>query len=205
MSLLLNKIKQLKTKDVIITISIVALPFLFFIYKLATRTQEWKTKLFLIDSGNWDDVYFYLWMINVKLLIIIMLIIWYGTCKHWWRKVILVPLILELFKLRSFFDKSTVHIDEIEFLQSLPITIPIIIFIIFLTKKMGYFSKYSDLHNELNQEIEQIIEVLNLIKQEEIVFFKKELKYIKSKKSILSLNEYNNKLLNLRKRLTDDL
>ena len=101
-----------------------------------------------------------MWLICTKLLLIISLSVWFITCKHWWRYVILVPLIIELFKLSSIYNDNTIVIDEIEYLYSLPITIPVIVFVIILSNKVGYFSKHHDLSNEINREIESLLKEL---------------------------------------------
>lgn len=197
--------KDLKTTDIIIALLIIALPFLFYTYKLVPDYSIWESQFFTINSGNWESVQYFFWILNIKLLIIFSLIIWYFTCKHWWKNVILIPFIIELFKLRSIFDESVEYIDEIEFFHSLPITIPIILFIIYLSKKIGYYSYYSDLHNEINQEIEIIIEELNIIEHHDIFFIKNEFEKIKNEKSIINMDEYQDKLLRLRKRLTNKI
>jgi hypothetical protein len=191
--------KDFKTKDIIIPLLIIALPFLFYTYRLAPDLTIWETKLFTINAGSWESAKYYIWIINIKLLLIFSLLIWFITCKHWWKNVILIPFTIELLKLRSIFDESVEYIDEIEFFYSLPITVPIILFILFLSKKIGYYSQYSDLHNEINQEVEKIIEELNIVEQRDILFIKNEFEKIKNEKSKTNLNDYQNKLLRLRK------
>ena len=204
MKKILSIFKDLKTKDAVITLIIVALPFLFYIYRLAPDAAIWETSWFRIDAGDFGGVYFLLWLINKKSLLILFLIIWFITCKHWWRYVILVPLIIELFKLHSLYD-SLISIDEIEFLQSLPFTIPVILFLILLSKRLGFYTHYSYLKNELNQEIDDLLDELNILGKREIITLKEEFENLKNEKSLLSLKEYNDKLLKLRKRIVEKI
>ena len=133
------------------------------------------------------------------------LIIWFVTCKHWWRYVVLAPLIIELFKIRSIFDISTNNIDEIEFLQSLPFTIPVILFIILLSNRLGFFTRYSYLKNDLNQEIDELLDELNILGKRDIITLKEEFENLKNEKSLLNVKEYNDKLLKLRKRIVEKI
>ncbi|WP_452226931.1 hypothetical protein [Lacinutrix cladophorae] len=196
---IIANIKALKTKDVVVALLILVLPFLFYLYKLAPDTPIWDTGWLLIDSGIWESANLYLWLFCTKLLIIISLSIWFVTCKHWWRYVILVPLIIELFKFSSFYKKSEV-IDEIEYLQGLPFIIPVILFILFISKKINYYSNYIDLYNEMNNEVESILSDLEYNNNSLV---KEEFKNLKKKKSLLSKVEYKNELLRLRKQLAE--
>ena len=197
--------KDLKTKDAVIILIIVALPFLFYIYRLAPDAAIWETNWFRIDAGEFGGVYFLLWLINKKSLLVLFLIIWFVTCKHWWRYVILVPLIIELFKLHSLYNDSLSSIDEIEFLQSLPFTIPVILFLILLSNRLGFFTRYSYLKNDLNQEIDELLDELNILGKRDIITLKEEFENLKNEKSLLSLKEYNDKLLKLRKRIVEKI
>lgn len=194
-------LKELKTKDVVIALLIMALPFLFFTYELTPMTQSWETSLFTINAGAFEEVLIWFYFFNIKLLIILSLIIWYFTCKHWWKNAILVPLIIELFKLRTFLNPSMRFIDEIEFFQSLPMTIPIIGIIVFVSKKTAFSSKYIDLSNELNQEIENILKEINRVDGSNHVKIKLEFENLKKNKKNISLEVYNNELHRLRERL----
>ncbi|MDB9961268.1 hypothetical protein OAD62_04150, partial [Oceanihabitans sp.] len=148
--------KDLKTKDIIIPLLISVLPFLTYLYKLAPDIHIWETDWFIINSGKWESAKLFLWLINFKSLLIVLLIIWFITSNYWWRYIILIPTIIELFKLGSLFDKSSNSIDEIEFIHSLPFTIPVLIFVFILSKKLGCFSNYKSLREEINQEIENL-------------------------------------------------
>ncbi|MBQ0786211.1 MAG: hypothetical protein KBT69_01830 [Oceanihabitans sp.] len=197
---LFKNIKELKTKDVVIALLILALPFLFYLYKLAPDTPVWETSWFTLNSGVWESIYLYLWLTFTRLLLVVILSIWFITCKHWWRYVILVPLIIELFKFISVFNNNVSVIDEIEYIYSLPFTIPIILFIIFISKKINYYSKYLDLNNEMNAEIESLLNELEINNDKAMVI--EDFKKLKENKSSLSTEDYKNKLMYLRKHLT---
>lgn len=195
---LFKNIKELKTKDVIIALLILVLPFLFYLYRLAPDTPVWETSWFTLNSGVWESAYFYLWLILTKLLLIFSLSIWFITCKHWWRYVILVPLIIELFKFSSVYSNTGLVMDEIEYLHSLPFTIPVVILIIFISRKINYYSKYLDLNNEMNAEIESLLTEFETNNKATVI---EDFKKLKENKSSLSTEDYKGKLLQLRQQL----
>ncbi|WP_055444753.1 hypothetical protein [Lacinutrix himadriensis] len=197
---LLKNIKELKARDVVIAFVILVLPFLFYLYKLAPDTTVWEIGWFVIDSGDLESTKFYLWLICTKLLLVFSLTIWFVTCKHWWRYVILVPLIIELFKFSSIYINTGLVIDEIEYLDSLPFTIPIVILIIFISRKINYYSKYLDLNNEMNAEIESLLTELEVKNDKDWVT--EEFKNLKKNKSLFSIEDYKKKLLALRQQLS---
>ncbi|WP_452232182.1 hypothetical protein [Lacinutrix sp. MEBiC02595] len=196
---ILKNIKEVKIKDVFIAIIIAALPFLFYLYRLAPDTTVWETQWFTLNSGEWESAHFYLWLIATKLIVAISLCIWFVTCKHWWHYVLLVPLIIELFKFSSVFNSNASVIDEIEYLYSLPFTIPVVILVILVSKKINYYSKYLDLNNEMNAEIESLLVELNVNNNNALII--EEFKKLKEDKSRLSTEDYKYQLLRLRQQL----
>jgi len=196
---LFKNIKELKTKDVIIALLILVLPFLFYLYRLAPDIPIWETSWFTFNSGTWESVYYYLWLICTKLLLIFSLSIWFITCKHWWRYVILVPLIIELFKFSSIYNNIQLVMDEMEYLHSLPFTIPVVILVIFISRKINYYSKYLDLNNEMNAEIESLLNELEINNDKNGII--EEFRQLKESKSSLSTEDYKSKLLQLRQQL----
>ncbi|WP_452230238.1 hypothetical protein [Lacinutrix sp. MEBiC02404] len=196
---ILKNIKEVKIKDVFIAIIIAALPFLFYLYRLAPDTAVWETQWFTLNSGEWESAHFYLWLIATKLIVAISLCIWFVTCKHWWHYVLLVPLIIELFKFSSVFNSNASVIDEIEYLYSLPFTIPVVILVILVSKKINYYSKYLDLNNEMNAEIESLLVELNVNNNNALII--EEFKKLKEDKSRLSTEDYKYQLLRLRQQL----
>ena len=188
-------------KDLIIAALIIALPFLFYLYKLVPHIPVWETSLFNINHRDYGSTIFFIWIINTKLLTIFLLILWFVTCKNWWKYSILIPITIELFKFHSLFNDNFDYFDEIEFIQSLPITLPIIIFLIFVANKLNYHSMSLDLSHELNDEIDDIFNKLEFKKENSINKIKKRHNILKNKKSIISIEEYMNELLILRKKL----
>lgn len=190
-------------KDIIIAIIIAVLPFLFFIYKLAPETQVWDLGLFEIKTSGFNNVSIFVWQLNSKLLVFISLSIWFITCKNWWRLVILVPLIIELFKISSLLKSEFKPIDQFEFLHALPLVIPITILIYILSKKLNYYSNSLILNQELNMEIESLFESIS--SNNRLKMFRNELNNLKMRKGKHTDESYLNELIELRNKIQSHL
>jgi hypothetical protein len=104
-----------------------------------------------------DMIYF----VKMKLLIITFSLTWYFTSKHWWKSAILVIIIIELLKLFSALNSNQRYVDEIEYMRSLPLTIPVIILITFISKKVNDYNLANNLRIELDNKINKIFFELN--------------------------------------------
>lgn len=196
--------KEVSFKDALLIVTIVSLPILFYLHRLAPDTAVWKTSLFSLGSMGWESVRLFLWIVLTKIVTITLLSLWFITCKHWWRLAILVPLVIESFKLGLFLFNYTIGVyDELDYINSLPITIPLIIAIFFLSKKLNYYSLNKDIINEINIEIEILIEELSLLDQAKLEKGKEKLKQIQSTRTSSEDSDYLKQLLALRKEIFD--
>lgn len=198
---ILKKIKKLNTRDVIIPLMIIALPFLFYSYLLVPKVKTWNTILFTVNSNDYIDVHVLIWLINTKLLLIIGLLIWFVTGKRWWKNAILIPLIIELFKLFSVISANKFYVDNDEFIRSLPLTIPIIIMLYYIFSKMHFYTCQKKLRAEINFEIDDLIKELFKDKKEELSEIDLIFKEAKRKKNEISNEEYLSLLISIRNKI----
>ncbi len=195
--------RKIFLKDIIIATIIVALPFLFYLYRLAPETKVWETLIFRIDSNYYEGIDVFFWTLANKLLTLLILLIWFVTCKHWWRFAIIVPIIIECYKFLSILNDDLRYVDEFEFVYSLPLTIPLILFLVFLSKKLNYYSLSKSLNNELNDEINSLMNEFSNFKTEDYKIIRKELNGLRDNKSVLDKEEYLKQLIVLRKKLIE--
>lgn len=181
---------------------IVALPLLFYSYKLAPETKIWETEYFIINSNYFENVHIMLWILFIKFLLLGFLIIWFFTCRHWWRHAILVPIIIELYKVIVSLNEENEFIDDYEFIYSLPYTLPIIIFLILLSNKFGYYNKSLSLNHKLTQEIDVVFSELYSAKKDNLLNAQNDYKALLETKNEISKEEYLNNLIAIRRRLT---
>ncbi len=190
-----NKIELV---DIIVIVLIALSPYIFYVQYLLPDSE---LKRFIIEYGN--DLDTVLWFCAIKIHLIVLLLIWYFTCKHWWRISILIPLILEIFKLIGLFNTNVDTFDEVDFIISFPVTIPIIFLVFFLLNKLRLYSKSRILIDELNEEIESVFSQVSSNNQSIIGRIEKDFLILKENRKQYSKEDYLNKLLKLHNRFND--
>ncbi len=191
------------TKDMAMMLFIIMLPFLFFLYNLAPKdTLIWDTKWFKIDSGMYEEVNYLLWLISIKLLTLFMLSVWFLTCKHWWRIILFLPISSEIHKLNGTIEGIKLGNDYTPiYLESIFYSIPYLIVLILLSKKMNFYKKHNTLW--VNKDINTELIKLSKFNIKNYISVNNDLKEIERKKSMLTKREYLAELLLLRDRLTN--
>ena len=206
MKTLRHSLKSVQIKDIIIAMILIVLPFLSEIWIFVPKVDTLNIGKLTFDSMGFSDLSVLTWIVSYKLIIIIGLLIWYFTCKLWWRNAILVPLIIEFYKLFSVIDQKKAigfPIDESEFIESLPITFPIFLIIIYLFYKLNYFSSAIRLNRELKMEIEGIFNSLKVDKGKKINQIEFELKKLKKNKGVHTKEKYYSLLIELRNKMLE--
>ncbi|MGC1473441.1 MAG: hypothetical protein WA775_12685 [Psychroserpens sp.] len=188
------KARAVTFSDVSIILLLLSLQALSYINKLFSVKQ---LSGYVFDLNL--DLSTFLYVMSIKLYILFLLIIWFITCRHWWRITILVPLSVELFKLVGFINPNTQVFDEVDFLTSLPITIPILIILIIFSRKVNHFSNSQKLYSKLNNDIDLILKEIsneNLDKNIENDFYE-----LRKNKNHIDKSEYLKQLIELREKL----
>ncbi|UZH55009.1 hypothetical protein JRG66_13760 [Salinimicrobium tongyeongense] len=83
----------------IIAIIIAFSPYIFYLYEIFPNGPVWETSFFTYESKYYQDVLTAAWTYLGKITPLILLLIWFFTCKHWWYHVILVPIGMYSFQL----------------------------------------------------------------------------------------------------------
>ncbi len=150
--------KRTFINGVLLTIFLVATPFLFYFYKFAPKgVEEWETFFGTITSGGFDNVQIYLHALVTKLTFVLLTGIWFLTSRNWWRYAILIPFTMFLFQLSGVVNFKISYIDEFDFWYSLPIILPILILLVYISY---IASKKSGDSDELKQEVDNEIKKL---------------------------------------------
>ena len=130
--------KRTYFNGVLLTIFLVATPFLFYFYKFAPFDSEnWDTFLGTITSGGFDNIQIYLHALVTKLTFVLLTGVWFLTSKNWWRYAILIPFTMFLFQLSGVVNFKEGYIDEFDFWYSLPIIIPILVLLVYISYIAG--------------------------------------------------------------------
>ena len=121
-----------------IAIIIAVTPLLFYFYKYipASADTSWQFLGLEFTNNGYKNVstafYFYVG----KLIPLLLLIVWFTTCKRWWYHAILIPIAMYTFQLYSVFSEDVKKIDENEILYLLAVCMVIIPIVYFIRIKL---------------------------------------------------------------------
>tara|TARA_R110000772_G_scaffold33423_2_gene81393 strand:+ start:178 stop:693 length:516 start_codon:yes stop_codon:yes gene_type:complete len=142
---------------VLLSFLIIATPFIFYIYKYAPDAKEWDTVFGTLRSSGFNNVQTYMHAVFTKFTFIMLTTIWFLTSNNWWKYAILVPLVMFLFQFIGVLNFELQYIDEVDFWYSLPIILPILIFLIYISLRISKNeSDSSDLMTEVDDEIKKL-------------------------------------------------
>ncbi|MBT8309483.1 MAG: hypothetical protein HKN96_04960 [Flavobacteriaceae bacterium] len=125
-------------------------PFIFYSYESVPSTPTWDTFLFTFESKFYQDANAAAWVLMMKFVPLLLLFVWFFTCRHWWYHAILVPIAMFSFQLVSAYAHETDPMDEFHTIYLLPMMAIIIPSIYLIRAKM--FNKMNA--NKSLQELE---------------------------------------------------
>src|SRR5690606_18312489 len=108
-------------------------PYLFYLYESFPNNNVWHTSFFDFKTEFYPSLYVAAWTIMNKIVPLMLLTIWFFTCKHWWYHVILIPISMYVFQLFSSFNAEIQYVDEFEIYYTIPVMM-IIIAIVYIVR-----------------------------------------------------------------------
>ncbi|QXP58954.1 hypothetical protein [Olleya sp. HaHaR_3_96] len=126
-----HKYKNLKSRNQVtsnrgyvfglaVAVFIALTPYLYSLYESVPETKVWRTLLFEYNSNHYEDANLAMWVLTGKLLPLILLLLWFFTCRHWWYHALLVPIIMYSYQIIVFFNDELTYIDELQLIYLLP-------------------------------------------------------------------------------------
>ena len=85
----------------IIAVCIAFSPYIFYLYEIFPNGSVWENSFFTYESKYYENVNVAAWTFLGKITPLLLLLIWFFTCKHWWYHVILVPTVMYGYQLVS--------------------------------------------------------------------------------------------------------
>lgn len=135
----------------IITLIIVFTPYLLYIHQnIPEGMENYETILGTIKNGFYPNLQTYVYFFFSKFVPLLLLLIWFITCKHWWAHAILIPISVYLFQLISVINDSNDYLDEVTFIYTVPITTIVIVILYFIRSKMAIYIQAMDLKKEMD-------------------------------------------------------
>ncbi len=182
---------------------IIISPFAFYLHLLSPNEEQvWETMFFTMDAGYFENIRNYLWIYSYKILTILLISLWFITCKNWWRFFLFVPLSWEIFKFTGFIDERYNFFNPHNYITSFPIFVLYAMLLIFISKKLNYYSKNKRFKTQLNSEIYLLMKELSVFRNSDSKELKEQLKRLRQQKDVLDKKVYLTKLLELRDSLS---
>ncbi len=144
-----NKSKKAKSSFLvtgsIIALVIAATPYIFYSYTSFPSSKVWETLFFTYHANWYQEVRVSVWTMMGKFIPLLLLIIWFITCKHWWYHVILIPIGMFTFQLFNVINDDVGFADEVEIWWLFPIMLVIVPLVYLIRAKISNQLKGNDL------------------------------------------------------------
>jgi hypothetical protein len=127
-------------------------PYLFSIHESVPESRFWNTFLFTYDSKTWGNANLVMWIFTSKAVPLLLLFLWFFTCRHWWFHALLVPIVMYLYQIFGLFNQDQQYIDEFQLIYLIPVMAIVIPSIYLIRARI--FNKI----NEANKSLEELEE-----------------------------------------------
>ncbi|GHC64149.1 hypothetical protein GCM10008083_31760 [Ulvibacter litoralis] len=143
----------------LLSLLLIATPFLFYLYRLAPpESSEWETVFGTIRSNGFSNVQSFIYTLFTKVILVMLTGIWFLTSNNWWKYAILVPFTMFLFQFIGVLNNEIKYVDEFDFWYSLPLIVPILLFVIYISYRISKNQNNSfELMSEVDEEIKKIL------------------------------------------------
>ncbi len=153
-------------------------PYIFYLYEIFPDGPVWENSFFIYESKFYTSVAIAAWVYLGKLTPLLLLIIWFFTCKHWWYHAILIPVSMYIFQLVVVFYED-VYLESNKFMDTdgLVYLAPfffIIIVIVYLIRIQIFDRIYGIDLSELNETDISIFNNMSTREEKELEYFRQE-------------------------------
>ncbi|WP_233164231.1 hypothetical protein [Snuella sedimenti] len=131
-------------------------PYLFYLYESVPDTKVWDTFLFTYNSGYFENANSFMYFFVSKAVPLLLIFIWFFTCRHWWYHAILVPITMFLYQIFNLFNDDIEYVDEFQLMYMIPIMAVVIPSVYLLRAKM--FNKINEVDKSM-QDLEDEFKV----------------------------------------------
>ena len=131
---------------------IAATPFLFYLYEYVPDTPKWETIFGTYTSIQYEDANVAMWVLSMKIVPLLLSLIWFFTCRHWWYHVLIVPIAMFSFQCFGALNDDIRFMDELHIIWLLPFMALVIPSIYLIRARM--FNKIND-YDKTMEELEE--------------------------------------------------
>lgn len=119
----------------LVALIIVISPYLFYTYRFFPNEKTMDFYLFIMESNFNESISTVMWFFMIKFIPLLLLVLWFFTCKHWWYHAILIPIAMYTFQIVSLFYEEK-YLDETEIYWLIPIMLVVTPFVYFIRVKL---------------------------------------------------------------------
>ena len=129
-----------------------ATPFLFYLYEYVPSAEKWETIFGTYHSKHYGDANVAMWVFSMKIVPLILSLVWFFTCRHWWYHALIIPIAMFSFQCIGAFNDDVRFMDELHIVYLLPVMAIIFPSIYLIRARM--FNKINDADKTL-EELEE--------------------------------------------------
>ncbi|WP_461599538.1 hypothetical protein [Winogradskyella sp.] len=115
-----NYSRKIVLGSIVATI-IAATPFLFYLYEYVPESKTWDTIFGTYTSLEYESVKTGIWVLMTKVIPLLLSLIWFFTCRHWWYHVLIVPIAMFSFQCIGALNDDIRFMDEFHIIYLLPL------------------------------------------------------------------------------------
>ena len=153
-------------------------PYIFYLYEIFPDGPVWENSFFIYESKYYENVLTAAWTYLGKITPLMLLFIWFFTCKQWWYHVILIPIAMYTFQLVVAFYEDvymdTARFMDIDGLIYLAPFFLIILVIVYLVRIQIFDRIYGIDLSELNETDVSIFNNMSTREEKELEYFRQE-------------------------------
>ncbi len=131
-------------------------PYIFYMYEIFPDGPVWENSFFIYESKYYLNVTTAMWTYFGKIMPLLLLLIWFFTCKHWWYHSILIPISMYSYQLTTavyqdlYLEMVSFNIDNNQLVYLAPFFIGVL-FILYVVRIQIFDRVYGIDLSELNE------------------------------------------------------
>ncbi len=131
-------------------------PYIFYLYEIFPDGPVWENSFFIYESKYYESVNVAMWTYFGKIMPLLLLLIWFLTCKHWWYHSILIPISMYSYQLVTavyqdlYLEDVRINIDSNQLIYLAPFFIGVL-FILYIVRIKIFDRVYGIDLSELNE------------------------------------------------------
>ena len=143
--------KRIFVGSIVATV-VAATPFLFYLYEFVPDTQEWDTIFGQYKSIEYGSANVAMWVLAMKVIPLLLSLIWFFTCRHWWYHALLVPIAMFTYQCVVALNFDARYLDVADIVWFVPIMAVVFPSIYLIRARM--FNKINDVGKTM-EELEE--------------------------------------------------